>query len=464
LTDAVAIAAGRTHALALKANGMLVAWGTKAEGQVTVPVGLSDVVAIDAGLNFSVALKADGTVRTWDYGDYAQLNAPTNLTGVVAIAAGAFHALALKADGTVVAWGYNGSGQITVPVGLSAVVAISAGQQTSLALKSDGTVVAWGYNGNGETNVPAGLTGAIDVSGGGYHSLALKADGTVANWGYAPYGTAPGGFTTGRKLSAGFEHTLALKNDGTVAAWPASATDGQAAVPGGLTNVFDVAAGGAFSLALREVPPLAQSISFAVMADRPFTSAAISLTATASSGLPVAFSVLAGPASVSGSDLTLTGTGMVTVRASQAGDATYAAAISVDRSFNVTANYASWRQEKFTVSERADVTISGPNAIYGQDGLPNLLKYALGLEPKVNATNGLPMVTATATDWVYTYTKPASVTDVTYAVEVSTNLTTWTASGVTLTLVSTVSGVETWQATYPLSSAANAFFRLRATQ
>lgn len=463
INDAIAIAAGSTHALALKADGTVVAWGSNGHGESTVPAGLSEVVAIDAGEDFSVALKADGTVRVWGYNGYLVLNVPENLASVVAVSAGNYHVLALKSDGTVVAWGYDTAGQVTIPGGLSNVVAISAGPQFSLAAKSDGTVVAWGYNSNGETNVPSGLTGVSDVTAGGFHSMALKSNGTVANWGFGPYGTAPVGFNTGRKLSGGGRHTVALKTDGTVTAWPTSAADGQATVPGGLMNVFDVAAGDAFSLALRDTT-LAQTITFAALADRPFSSNPIALSATASSGLSVTFSIQSGPATLSGSDLVLTGTGLVTVRASQAGNGTYAPATPVERSFTVTANFDSWALTNFTALERADGNVSGPNAIYGQDGLPNLVKYALGLDPKVNATSGLPTVTTTATDWVYTYTKPVSVTDVSYAVEMSTDISSWTTSGVTQSLVSVVSGVETWEVKYPLSSASNAFFRLRVTQ
>jgi len=62
------------------------------------------------------------------------------------------------------------------------------------------------------------------------------------------------------------------------------------------------------------------------------------VSATASSGLTVSFSVASGPATISGSTVTLTGaTGTVTVRASQAGNGTYTAAADVDRSFAVTA-------------------------------------------------------------------------------------------------------------------------------
>lgn len=208
----------------------------------------------------------------------------------------------------------------------------------------------------------------------------------------------------------------------------------------------------------------AQTITFNALPDVGFTTTPITLTATSDSGLTVTYTVDAGNATISGNSLTLTGTGLVTVRASQGGDGSYSAATDVVRSFTVSANFGSWRQSNFTGPELADANVSGPNAVYGHDGLPNLVKYAFGLNPKVNATSGLPELSTTATDWVYTFKKQASATDVTCVVETSTNLTTWTTTGFTLTLVSTVSGVETWQAKLPLAGALNAYFRLKVTQ
>ena len=129
----------------------------------------------------------------------------------------------------------------------------------------------------------------------------------------------------------------------------------------------------------------------------------------------------------------------------------------------VTGGFDAWLAQYFTTEEQGNPSVSGPNVVYGADGLPNLLKYALGLNPKVNATTGLPAVSTTSTHWVYTYTRPSDRPDISYAVEVSTNLSTWTTSGVTHEWVSTVEGVETWRASYPLTGAANAFFRLRIT-
>jgi hypothetical protein len=63
--------------------------------------------------------------------------------------------------------------------------------------------------------------------------------------------------------------------------------------------------------------------------------APITLSATASSGLAVTFTVTSGPATVSGSTLTITGVGTVVVTASQAGNANYSAATPVSRTIVV---------------------------------------------------------------------------------------------------------------------------------
>ena len=84
-----------------------------------------------------------------------------------------------------------------------------------------------------------------------------------------------------------------------------------------------------------------QTISFTAPADRTSNSGSFTLAATASSGLPVTFTVVSGPALLTGNVLDLTGAaGTVKIRASQAGNATYAAAPAVEVSFAVTAGSA----------------------------------------------------------------------------------------------------------------------------
>src|SRR5207247_11310897 len=78
-----------------------------------------------------------------------------------------------------------------------------------------------------------------------------------------------------------------------------------------------------------------QFITFGAPAGKTYGDADFSVSATASSGLPVSFSIASGPATISGSTVHITGAGTVTVRASQAGDGNYNAAPNVDQSFEV---------------------------------------------------------------------------------------------------------------------------------
>ncbi len=76
---------------------------------------------------------------------------------------------------------------------------------------------------------------------------------------------------------------------------------------------------------------LQQTIAFGPLSRQVFGDAPFALSASASSGLPVSFSVLSGPAVVSGNIVTLTGAGLVVLRASQSGNATNAPAPNVDQ-------------------------------------------------------------------------------------------------------------------------------------
>jgi hypothetical protein len=79
-----------------------------------------------------------------------------------------------------------------------------------------------------------------------------------------------------------------------------------------------------------------QSITFAAIPNHQPGDAPFTVSASASSGLPVSFAIASGPATISGNTVTLTGpTGTVTVRASQAGDLDHTAAPDVERSFEV---------------------------------------------------------------------------------------------------------------------------------
>jgi hypothetical protein len=78
-----------------------------------------------------------------------------------------------------------------------------------------------------------------------------------------------------------------------------------------------------------------QRIVFPQIPSRKVIDGTVTLHATATSKLPVTYTLLSGPASLSNNVLTLTNSGPVSIQASQGGDSNYAAATSVTRSFNV---------------------------------------------------------------------------------------------------------------------------------
>jgi hypothetical protein len=79
-----------------------------------------------------------------------------------------------------------------------------------------------------------------------------------------------------------------------------------------------------------------QTITFPSIPNHIYGDAPFVLTATASSGLTVSYNVVSGPATITGSTVTLTGIGTVNIQATQAGNTMYAAATPVSRSFIVT--------------------------------------------------------------------------------------------------------------------------------
>ncbi|HZH66794.1 MAG TPA: PA14 domain-containing protein, partial [Flavisolibacter sp.] len=80
---------------------------------------------------------------------------------------------------------------------------------------------------------------------------------------------------------------------------------------------------------------LDQTISFLPLANIAFGTGAITLAATASSALPVSFALVSGPATIAGNQLTPTGPGTISIRATQGGNTIYNPAPEVVQNFLV---------------------------------------------------------------------------------------------------------------------------------
>ncbi|MFN7141589.1 MAG: hypothetical protein ACK4UN_19870 [Limisphaerales bacterium] len=89
--------------------------------------------------------------------------------------------------------------------------------------------------------------------------------------------------------------------------------------------------------ALFNVGKGSQAITFGTLNNKTLGDLPFTVSATASSGLPVSFSVVSGPATVLGDLVTLTGTGNVIIRAEQAGNINWNEATAVEQTFEVAA-------------------------------------------------------------------------------------------------------------------------------
>ena len=265
LDDVIAISAGDSHSLALKRDGTVAGWGIGLAGQSTGSTvridhtnglvaikgqQLKNITAIAAGSAHSLALKSDGIVVAWGDPFGGATAVPDGLSNVVAIAAGGEHSLAVRVDGSVVGWGMT-----KVPDSFTNIVMVTAAESwkaDDFALTRDGTVIRWnGRNSRVSEPVP-GLSNVVAIASGttafqGDHHLALLKNGTVKGWGYVS--EVPEGLSNVVSIAAAAMHSLALKSDGTVVAWGKIGFQ-PVIVPEGLSNIVAIAAGPNFCLAI----------------------------------------------------------------------------------------------------------------------------------------------------------------------------------------------------------------------
>jgi hypothetical protein len=314
----------------------------------------------------------------------------------------------------------------------------SRGNRT-LALKANGTLWSWGANSLGElgtgnkvstmTPTQIGTSNAwMKISAKGYDNLCLTNDGSL--WGF--------GENASGLLGPTLDFTRPIRviptfSSQTVTFPPVSATIGtpielMATASSGLPvvygvsgpatvqgNLLTITAPGAVNLVayqegdaswrasdpvqtvLSIAPALeVQTITFPAIADRVPTSPAFTITASASSLLPVSFSLISGPATISGNTVTLTGAvGTVTIRSSQAGNASFAAANPETRSFTVASSgvlLSNWASSSGLSGPNTaptatpfNMNAAGPDVRVltssGSSGLPQITVDSSGAEP-----------------------------------------------------------------------------------
>lgn len=235
--SAIAIAAGSSHTLAVLSNGEVRSWGANGSGQlgrgaanftssstpvtvVTATGSLGGVVAVAAGASHSLALRADGTVVAWGGNLSGALGDGTTTTRTVATAIPAISGATsistqtsssfavVGASNELKAWGLNTANQLgdgtatnrLLPVLITAGVK-SVGAGGSHAVFADWDARVWGFGRNAErqlgdaTNLVRNLPvrsrmsrQVLALGQGANCSLAADATGVVWATGFSSNG------------------------------------------------------------------------------------------------------------------------------------------------------------------------------------------------------------------------------------------------------------------------------------
>ena len=127
-----------------------------------------------------------------------------------------------------------------------------------------------------------------------------------------------------------------------------------------------------------------------------------------------------------------------------------------------TTPFMAWQLVHFGANAN-NLLIAGPDADPSGDGMSNLLKYALNLDPNANSKAGLPTLGTGSGVITLTYNQSLEATDAIYTVEWSDNLENWYTSGITEQTVSTGAEVREILASLPTGSDPVKFLRLKVT-
>jgi alpha-tubulin suppressor-like RCC1 family protein len=198
-----AIGMGRNHALGIRVDGGISAWGSLPSAFDGIPEGRFE--AVTGGGQFSVALDTDGKVVMWGGSTLPPADRQAVLVGApdglryTAIAARGRYTIALSTDGRIFGWGIMTSTANTPVPGFNPgwtaydqdhfvapddpgnpYIAIAAGLDHVAAIRADGTLVVWDPTGLMAPPPPGRF---VRVAAGLGYALAIDAEGVLHGWG-----------------------------------------------------------------------------------------------------------------------------------------------------------------------------------------------------------------------------------------------------------------------------------------
>jgi hypothetical protein len=342
------------------------------------------------------------------------------------------------------------------------------------------------------TTTPEGLTVNLTYNGSVTAPTNAGSYAVIATISDANYeGTATGTFVIGKALANVTLDNLAATYDGSAKAASATTTpqgltvnltyNGSVTAP---TNAGSYAVIATMSDANYQgsanstlvIAAATQTIDFTPPTSYPLDGTGLSLSATASSGLPVNLALISGVATFESNQLIPLVVGPVTVRATQAGNGNFLAAEPVDVVINITHTYlaSAWRNQYFNATELADTSVSGSSADPDGDGLNNLLEYALNLNPLIAGPSPVvaTRVTVGANEYLaLSFRRRLKEAGIEYAPQISDSLDSWNEESGTPHLIEfgaaihNNDGTETvqYRSSVPFGNSKKEFIRLKVS-
>ena len=473
----VSVVAGGYHNLALCSDGTLVTWGENNNGQLgnnsttnsSVPVAVTTagtalagktVVSMAAGNVHSVVLCSDGSIATWGNNTNGQLGnnsttqsnvavavttAGTALAGktVTGLTSGFYHSVATCSDNSVATWGYNVNGQLgnnsttqsNVPVAVStsplaageSFMLIAGGQSAYHALGLVATPVpaATTLAATSVTTTTAVLNGTVNANGG---SAAVSFDyGLDTTYGTNVAGTPA---TVTGSSSTAVSVSLTGLTPGTTYHFRVNGAGGSGTASGAdmtFTTSDSNANLSGLSLSAGTLSPAFGSSVLAYAVAMPNATTSFTVTpAAASSGATIVVNGTAVASGTASAPVTLSGDSMTVNVVVTAQDGTTVKTYALNISRNTA--YQDW-----TLASNLSGTNNSLTADSDGDGIPNLLEYAFNANPNGADKNILPISANSFNPadnkhyFTYTYRRLIVPGTMTYSIESSANLGSWSA-------------------------------------